>query len=100
MTTPGSRSVVAEVGVVLLLCAVGFYVLGKLVFGGKAYAMYAKASIQSKPTRLVGFKGFGALLAFAVVIGLAILPHFSVILTSLAGEASWYDSVFPKQWTR
>jgi iron(III) transport system permease protein len=84
---------------VLLLCAVGFYVLGKLVFGGKAYAMYAKASIQSKPTRLVGGKGLAALMAFAVVIGLAVLPHFSVILTSLSGEASWYNSVFPQQWT-
>ena len=34
---------------VLLLCAVGFYVLGKLVFGGKAYAMYAKASAALAP---------------------------------------------------
>jgi iron(III) transport system permease protein len=84
---------------VLLLCAVGFYVLGKLVFGGKAYAMYSKASLQSKPTRLRGGRGFAALFAFAFVIGLAVLPHISVVLTSLAGEASWYNSVLPKQWT-
>ncbi|XOV76101.1 MAG: ABC transporter permease [Phycisphaerales bacterium] len=30
--------------VVMLVAAIGMYVLGKLVFGGKAYAMYAKAS--------------------------------------------------------
>ena len=84
---------------VLLLCAVGFYVLGKLVFGGKAYAMYSKASLQSKPARLRGGRGFAALFAFAVVIGMAVLPHISVVVTSLAGEASWYNSVLPEQWT-
>ncbi|MCH2147810.1 MAG: iron ABC transporter permease [Phycisphaerales bacterium] len=84
---------------VLLLCAVSFYVVGKLVFGGKAYAMYSKASVQSTPARLSGWLGIAALLGFASVIGLAVLPHVSVVLTSLAGEASWYDSVFPKDWT-
>ena len=84
---------------VLLLCAVSFYVLGKLVFGGKAYAMYSKASLQSKPARLSGGRGAAALFAFSVVIGLAVLPHISVVLTSLSGEASWYKSVLPQQLT-
>ena len=30
-----------------LAAAVGMYILGKLVFGGKAYAMYSKASRAS-----------------------------------------------------
>jgi len=84
---------------VLLGCAVLFYVLGKLVFGGRAYVMYAKASIQSKPKRLGGFLGLGALCTFIFVIGLAVLPHISVIFTSLAVEGSWYESVLPKEWT-
>jgi iron(III) transport system permease protein len=84
---------------VLLLCAISFYVVGKLVFGGKAYAMYSKASVQSTPTRLHGWLGVAALLGFASVICLAVLQHVSVVLTSLAGEASWYGSVFPKDWT-
>ena len=84
---------------VLLASAVLFYVLGKLVFGGRAYVMYSKASIQAKPNRLTGLAGFGALLAFLFVIGMAVLPHISVVFTSLAVEGSWYESVLPEEWT-
>ena len=84
---------------VMLAVAVGCYVLGKLVFGGRAYAMYAKASIQSTPTRLRGLAGAGATLAFGSVIALAILPHASVVLTSLAVESSWYRTILPQAWT-
>jgi iron(III) transport system permease protein len=37
--------------------------------------------------------------AFTFVIGLAILPHISVILSSLSVEGAWYKSVLPTQWT-
>ncbi|MBC8202643.1 MAG: iron ABC transporter permease [Planctomycetes bacterium] len=84
---------------VMLIAAILFYVLGKLVFGGKAYAMYSKASVQSTVQTLSRFKGLLATLAFTVVIGLAVLPHISVIFTSFAVEGSWYKSVFPTSWT-
>lgn len=84
---------------VMLFAAVFFYVLGKLVFGGRAYAMYAKASLQSTPTRLVGIKGLLAACSFALVIFLAIVPHFGVILASLTVEGSWYQSVLPAAFT-
>ena len=32
---------------VMLFAAISFYLLGKLVFGGRAYAMYSKASVQA-----------------------------------------------------
>ncbi|MBT4583720.1 MAG: iron ABC transporter permease [Phycisphaerae bacterium] len=84
---------------VMLIAAILFYVLGKLVFGGKAYAMYSKASVQSTVQTLSRFKGLLATLAFSVVIGLAVLPHISVIFTSFAVEGSWYKSVLPTAWT-
>lgn len=84
---------------VMLLTAVLFYVLGKLVFGGRAYAMYAKASIQSTTKRLTGMKGMLAGGLFASVILLAILPHFGVVLASLSVEGMWYQSVLPREFT-
>ncbi len=84
---------------VMLAAAILFYVLGKWAFGGRAYAMYSKASVQSVPTPLSGWRGLGACAVFGVVIIAAMLPHFSVVLSSLAVEGSWYKSVLPSQWT-
>ena len=84
---------------VMLFAAILFYLLGKMVFGGKAYAMYAKASVQSSLKKLTPLWGWLAMLAFTTVIGLAILPHISVLFTSLAVEGSWYKSVLPTSLT-
>jgi iron(III) transport system permease protein len=84
---------------VMLFAAVMFYLLGKMVFGGKAYAMYSKASVQSSPEKLTFLKGWLAMAAFSFVIGLAVLPHISVLFTSLAVEGSWYKSILPASWT-
>ncbi|MCA9296931.1 MAG: iron ABC transporter permease, partial [Phycisphaerales bacterium] len=84
---------------VMLFAAIAFYVLGKLVFGGKAYAMYSKASIQSTTLRLRGVAAWGASFAFALVIFLAVLPHIGVILTSLTRVGDWYHTVLPHSYT-
>lgn len=84
---------------VLLLVAVGIYVLGKFAFGGRAYTMYAKASIQSTAKTLGAVGSTFVFTFFAFVIFLAILPHISVVLTSLSVEGSWYRSVFPQEFT-
>ena len=84
---------------VMLIASVLFYLLGKMVFGGRAYAMYSKASVQSTLQNLSSFKGVLATLAFSLVIGLAVLPHVSVIFTSFAVEGSWYKSIFPTAFT-
>jgi len=84
---------------VMLFLAVMCYVLGKLVFGGKAYAMYSKASVQASSTKLKGWRSTLAFTAFACVIGLAILPHLAVVLTSLSQAGQWYNSVLPAQMT-
>ena len=81
--------------VVMLTVAVLLYAGSKWLLGGKAYEMQSKASIASTTQRLRGFKGLGALLAFVVVIGIAILPHIGVILSSLSHNGAWYRTVLP-----
>jgi iron(III) transport system permease protein len=58
-----------------------------------------KASIQSSPLPLHGLAGLLALLPFAIVIVLALLPHAGVVLMSFSGVGAWYDSVVPKVFT-
>jgi iron(III) transport system permease protein len=84
---------------VMLCAAVGIYVLGKIVFGGKAYAMYSKASRASAEKPLTGFAGVGAGAAFAMVGALALLPHIGVVLTSLTVPGQWYGTALPTAFT-
>ena len=85
--------------VIMLAAAVLFYVLGKLVFGGRAYAMYSKASIQASTTRLRGAGAAAAIIGFGAVIFLAVLPHIGVVLTSLTTNGQWYQSILPQELT-
>ncbi len=95
----GDSSVPYALTGVMLGAAVLFYVLGKLVFGGKGYAMYGKASIAAR-TKKLGLKGTAiATLVFATITLLAVMPHIGVILTSFSGEGQWYQSVLPADWT-
>ncbi|MFG0331274.1 MAG: ABC transporter permease [Phycisphaerales bacterium] len=84
---------------VMLGASVLFYVLGKLVFGGRAYAMYSKASVAARTRRLGVLGSIGASLVFATVTLLAVLPHIGVILTSFAAEGQWYGTALPSVWT-
>ena len=85
--------------VVLLACALLFYVMGKLVLGGRAYEMYSKASRAGDEARLPLLPGLAATSLFAFVTFLAIVPHFGVVLASFAQEGSWYRSVLPQALT-
>ena len=84
---------------VLLVAAVGIYLLGKTVFGRKGYAMYSKASRAGGETPLPRFWGWVAAIGFGFVVILAVLPHIGVLLTSLAEPGSWYASVLPHELT-
>jgi iron(III) transport system permease protein len=89
---------------VMLAAAIGIYVLGKVVFGGKGYAMYSKASRAAGEKRLVGVAGWGACGAFALVGVLALLPHAGVVLTSISqfrgsGTARWLPTAVTSSTT-
>lgn len=84
---------------VMLVIAVGAYVLGKKFLAGDAYAMTAKASRGASEKKLGLLPGLGVSLLFASVCGIALLPHLGVVLTALAEPGSWYRSVFPTRMT-
>jgi iron(III) transport system permease protein len=85
--------------VVMLAIALLLYGLGKAVFGGRAYEMQSKASIARAESRLRGLRGLAAALPFALLIGVAILPHLGVVISSLSSDGAWYRSVLPTHWT-
>ncbi len=84
---------------VMLAAAVGVYVLGKAAFGGRAYAMYSKASRAAAERPLPAPMRPLATGLFAAVTLLALLPHIGVVLTALAVPGTWYGSVFPRELT-
>jgi len=81
--------------VVLLVLAVTAYATGKLLFGRRGYAMYSKAARAGGEAQLTGLKAWLAAGAFALVCGLALLPHIGVILTSITPVGRWYGTVLP-----
>ncbi len=85
--------------IVMLTTAIGMYVLGRFLFGGRAYAMYSKASRAGGEKDLAGWKGWMATGAFALVALVAMTPHAGVILFSLTSPGQWYGSVLPTALT-
>jgi iron(III) transport system permease protein len=84
---------------VMLGAAVGIYLLGKVVFGKKGYAMYSKASRAASEKPLTGLPAFAAAGAFALVSFIAILPHLGVVITSFAAPGQWYGTAIPTAFT-
>ena len=80
---------------VMLGASVLLYVSGRLIFGGRAYAMQSKAAVAAAPRALSGWRGWLMLLPFVVVTVLALLPHVGVVLTSLAQPGAWYRTALP-----
>ena len=85
--------------VVMLAVAVVLYLMGKLAFGGRAYAMQSKATAAVAPRYLRGWKGLAAIAFFGGITFLAVLPHLGVIFASLTVDGTWYRSVLPEQMT-
>ncbi len=83
--------------VVMLGAAVLLYLIGRGIFGRKAYAMMAKATVSRPAIRLRGAKAALVTLPFVLLIGLAVVPHIGVVLNSLSG--GWYQSVLPRDFT-
>lgn len=84
---------------VVLFASVALYGVSRLLFGGRAYAMQAKASAGHKAKELRGAAGLLAVLPFAAVTLLALTPHAGVLLTSFSVPGSWYRTLLPAQFT-
>ncbi len=85
--------------VVMLSAAIAMYLVGRLAFGGRAYAMYSKASRAATERRLTGIPGLLASGAFLAVTVIALLPHIGVVLTSVCAPGQWYHTVLPAAFT-
>ncbi len=84
---------------VVLGTSVLLYSVSRTLFGRKAYAMTAKASVSRAAVRLRGWRGALPALAFAAVALLALTPHAGVVLTSFSPPGAWYRSVLPEVFT-
>ena len=85
--------------VVTLAVAVTLYLTGKVFLGRSYDSATTKASVASAPRRLTGWRAAAACLPFLAVLALALLPHVSVILTSLSAPGQWYRSLIPREFT-
>lgn len=83
--------------VVMMFFSTLFYVLAKVLFGRKSYAMMSKAGRSGAVPRLHGIKQVGAICAFAALGLFSLLPHLGVL--GLAVGNSWYQSVVPSALT-
>ncbi len=93
--SPQPYALVAVMLAVSVLC----YLVGRAVIGRRGYAMSSKASIAASPRMLTGIRSLVAMLAFAVIIAAAILPHIGVIFTSVSADGAWYRSILPDRFT-
>ncbi|MEE9356650.1 MAG: iron ABC transporter permease [Methylococcaceae bacterium] len=84
---------------VMLAASVSLYAISKYLFGRQTFAMTSKAATTYTEKEVSGVKGFCLMLPFLLVIFFALLPHFGVILTSLAEPGSWYRTVLPAVFT-
>jgi iron(III) transport system permease protein len=85
--------------VLMLFVAIGAYMIGKFLFGGKGHEMFAKASRAGQEVKLSGALAWLATGLFTFITFVAILPHLGVIGTALSGTGQWYESVLPKEFT-
>ncbi len=82
---------------VMFILSAAFYLLGKGLFERNNYATVAKASHSQTTKRLNFWGNLGCCSLFSGVTLMALAPHITVILFSLASD--WYKSIFPTSWT-
>lgn len=79
--------------IVLLLAAGALYSAGRFAFGGRDFATVPKATTASRERRPPAWAQAAIVALFCGVIGLALVPHAGVVLTSVAGR--WYGTLLP-----
>jgi iron(III) transport system permease protein len=85
--------------VVMLAGTTLLYVVGKVFFGRSIRTAGSKSASASAVHPLQGARAVLAGLPLALVALLSLLPHISVVLTSLSATGAWYRSLVPREWT-
>jgi iron(III) transport system permease protein len=83
--------------VLVIFVTMAFFYLAKRSFGGQQYAMMARGHVGERERPAAGWGAVGVIAALAAVILIAILPHVSVVLTSLGKK--WFLTPLPEQWS-
>jgi len=74
-----------------------FFYLAKRTVGARRYEMIARGHVGARTVPLRGGKEAAALALCLSLIGVALLPHVSVLLTSIAQR--WFMTVLPQETT-
>jgi iron(III) transport system permease protein len=83
--------------VVVILLSLGFFYLSKKFMGNKRYEMMSRGHVDIRE-RQTGKIGTLIIYAFVLgVIGIAVLPHISVILLSITQQ--WSGTILPETYT-
>ena len=83
--------------VVLLFLSTTFYALSRQFMAGDIAGGGGRATMARAMIPLTGFRGLLCAGGFALVIGLALLPHAGVVLLALAED--WYATLLPSRLT-
>jgi iron(III) transport system permease protein len=85
--------------VVMLVVSVVLYVGSKIILGKSRDVTVSKGAAEATAQNLSFVQSLPVLIPFVLVIGLALLPHISVVLMSFSKVGAWYDSVLPTVFT-
>ena len=81
----------------VILLAATIFLLSRASVGGKKYEMLARGHVGSRSKGASPLQTMFILLFFGSVVFIAIVPHLSVLLTSLSDQ--WFMTVLPEQLT-
>src|SRR5262249_6000972 len=85
--------------VVTLVASCALYVIGKVLLGRGFDVTTTKGGTASSVQRLSGSAGAAAAALFIMIFILAVVPHMSVILTSLSATGACHKSILPHRFT-
>src|SRR5438128_334041 len=83
--------------VFVLVLTLGLFVMSKPALGGRRYERMARGHTAAAETQAGPRQTIGIWAAMLGVIGLALLPHWTVLVDSFATH--WFFTVLPREWT-
>ena len=82
---------------VVIIMTVAIFLLSKAAFGNNKYEMMAKGHVTSSVTKLGVLKALPCYGLMLFTIAIALLPHISVVITSLSDK--WFMTILPDHYT-
>ncbi len=81
----------------VIVMTVTIFVASKIMLGGKKYEMLARGHVTSPVKALSFLKAIPCYLLLIATVTLALIPHISVIITSVSDK--WFMTVLPENYT-